>query len=47
MLQTNDAYTINEEAKTITFDNEDASGTITLSDGSEINFSEIEEIKWS
>ena len=47
MLQTDDGYTINEDTKTVTFDNSDASGTITLSDGSEINFSEIEQIKWS
>jgi len=40
------SYTVNTENQTITFDDGNASGSITLSDGSEVDFSYIDEIKW-
>lgn len=39
-------YTIDGDNNTLVFDKADASGTITLNDGSEINFSNLEQINW-
>jgi len=47
VLTTSDAYTIDAVFKTITFDDGDASGTITLfGSGNEITFSNIDQIQW-
>ena len=46
-LVTSDSYTIDSGAKTLTFDDNDAEGTITMDDGSVINFEDIEKIEWS
>ena len=45
LLETSDDYTIN--ANTLAFDQENASGTVTFNDGSTINFTDIDEIRWS
>ena len=47
ILTTSDTYTIDSVNKTLTFDNNNASGSLTLDDGSQVNFSNIEEIDWS
>lgn len=39
-------YTVDPDGNGLTFDKNDASGTITLTDGTEIDFSQIERIEW-
>ncbi len=46
VLETNNSYTIDTDHNTIEFDQADASGTITLADGSELSFSQVEKIEW-
>lgn len=47
VLTTSDAYTIDTLFKTVTFDDGDASGTITLSgSGNVITFSNVDQIQW-
>ncbi len=46
VLETNKSYTIDMDNNTIEFDKAGASGTITLSDGSELSFSQVEKIEW-
>lgn len=46
VLKTDSAYTIDAENNTIRFDSPDASGSITLSDGSKLTFSDVEQIVW-
>ena len=40
------SYTVDNDAQTITFDDGDASGSITLNDGSQVDFSNIDKIEW-
>ena len=46
VLETNKSYSLDLDNKTITFDQNNASGTITLADGSELSFSQVEKIEW-
>ena len=46
VLQTNANYTVDTANQKIIFDSKDASGSLILADGSELEFYEIEEIHW-
>ncbi|MBF0587954.1 MAG: hypothetical protein HQL53_02375, partial [Magnetococcales bacterium] len=45
-IETDSAYSIDEGSGEIVFDDEDASGTINMFDGSSIDFDNIEKIEW-
>lgn len=47
ILQTNDSFTIDAQNNTLNFTSRNAEGTITMNDGSEIDFTNIEKIEWS
>ena len=45
-LDSDTQYVINEAEHEVIFDKGNVSGTITLSDGSELNFENIDKIQW-
>lgn len=46
ILETENAYTIDANTQTLTFDQGDGAGTITMSDGSTVTFTDIDQIQW-